>query len=245
MFSICVCVYSCCCYKAGDYESYDRNAVLGDLTGFEVENSQQTEALARHAVIMKGVIQKNVVAGTRGKDNRKSNIHLDGVDPQRSVSNSLGKSIRTFLSTKSSEKSNLNTSDLTFKSNETIDHKIPEESNEKISSIPMGNNENDNTDTKGNIRGGKRRSLGDSFVSLRRNISTNLRSTITRTPKDMVEYTPDTCFICLERYKVGDYIYWSKNDKCSHSFHNSCMMRWLFEHDDCPLCREDYVNTTD
>ncbi len=55
-------------------------------------------------------------------------------------------------------------------------------------------------------------------------------------------YCPKKCAICLEPYKVGDEICWSKNEKCSHAFHLDCMSEWLMENDDCPLCRENYLN---
>jgi len=54
-------------------------------------------------------------------------------------------------------------------------------------------------------------------------------------------YSPKTCAICLEPYKVGDEICWSKNEKCPHAFHLDCMTEWLMENDDCPLCRENYL----
>ena len=52
---------------------------------------------------------------------------------------------------------------------------------------------------------------------------------------------PQTCAICLERYKEGDEICWSKNENCAHAFHLDCMVEWLMANDDCPLCRENYL----
>ena len=54
-------------------------------------------------------------------------------------------------------------------------------------------------------------------------------------------YSPKSCPICLEEYKVGDEIAWSKNDQCPHAFHLDCIMDWLMDHDECPLCRGDYL----
>jgi len=51
----------------------------------------------------------------------------------------------------------------------------------------------------------------------------------------------DTCLICEERYKVGEKIYWSRNPKCNHSFHSTCMMHWLFDNDDCPVCQQFFL----
>jgi hypothetical protein len=54
-------------------------------------------------------------------------------------------------------------------------------------------------------------------------------------------YSPKTCPICLEDYKVDDDIAWSNNEECPHAFHLDCIMGWLMENDDCPLCRADYL----
>ena len=54
-------------------------------------------------------------------------------------------------------------------------------------------------------------------------------------------YSPKSCPICLEEYKVGDEIAWSKNNECPHAFHLDCMINWLMDHDECPLCRADYL----
>lgn len=48
------------------------------------------------------------------------------------------------------------------------------------------------------------------------------------------------CNICLEEYKVGEDIGWSRNDECHHAFHKDCIMEWLANHDDCPICRKKY-----
>ncbi len=48
------------------------------------------------------------------------------------------------------------------------------------------------------------------------------------------------CNICLEEYKVGEKIGWSKNDECYHAFHKDCIIEWLANHDECPICRNKY-----
>lgn len=62
------------------------------------------------------------------------------------------------------------------------------------------------------------------------------------TPESL--YSPRTCPICLDDYEAGDDICWSANKKCHHAFHLDCMSAWLMNNDDCPLCREDYLNST-
>jgi RING-finger-containing ubiquitin ligase len=56
-------------------------------------------------------------------------------------------------------------------------------------------------------------------------------------------YSPKSCSICMSRYKDGDEICWSRNEKCYHAFHLGCMMEWLMKHNDCPMCRRNYLRT--
>lgn len=51
------------------------------------------------------------------------------------------------------------------------------------------------------------------------------------------------CAICLKAYHVDDEIYWSQNPKCCHHFHSCCVEMWLLRNDNCPLCRELYLNS--
>jgi len=54
-----------------------------------------------------------------------------------------------------------------------------------------------------------------------------------------------TCVICLEPFRVGDVVAWSKKSavseepECLHVFHQECILPWLenAEHNDCPNCR--------
>lgn len=45
------------------------------------------------------------------------------------------------------------------------------------------------------------------------------------------------CAICLECSKDPF------QSKCSHSFCNKCIMQWITQHDDCPLCRKPISDT--
>eukprot|EP00934_Nitzschia_sp_Nitz4_P000412 Nitzschia sp. Nitz4//scaffold17_size182527//88045//89019//NITZ4_001854-RA/size182527-snap-gene-0.280-mRNA-1//1//CDS//3329539340//412//frame0 len=54
---------------------------------------------------------------------------------------------------------------------------------------------------------------------------------------------PWVCSICLAEYEVGDKITWSKNPLCFHVFHHECIEQWLYKHDECPLCREDFFDS--
>jgi len=54
-------------------------------------------------------------------------------------------------------------------------------------------------------------------------------------------YSPKSCSICLEPYREGDDICWSQNEKCAHVYHLDCIVDWLMNSDECPLCRADYL----
>jgi len=36
---------------------------------------------------------------------------------------------------------------------------------------------------------------------------------------------------------------WSKEDDCDHIFHEDCIVAWLNDNDDCPLCRAKLVRS--
>jgi len=57
-------------------------------------------------------------------------------------------------------------------------------------------------------------------------------------------YSPKHCAICIQKYKDGDDICWSRNDKCHHVYHLNCMVEWLMRHDDCPMCRQLFLQST-
>lgn len=53
------------------------------------------------------------------------------------------------------------------------------------------------------------------------------------------------CSICLDTYKTGETICWAKTDECDHIFHQECIMEWMKDHDDCPLCRTNLMSFLD
>ena len=55
-------------------------------------------------------------------------------------------------------------------------------------------------------------------------------------------YSPRACPICLETYKAGEDVAWSHNEECFHAFHLECIVDWLMKSDECPMCRENYLN---
>lgn len=72
------------------------------------------------------------------------------------------------------------------------------------------------------------------------------------------------CAICLEHFSPNDTVAWAKdggdntgnsgyysndngtnnnpNHACDHIFHEDCLMVWLQQHDECPLCRRKVVH---
>jgi len=68
------------------------------------------------------------------------------------------------------------------------------------------------------------------------------------------------CSICLDEYKSNDTISWAKDGGdppsapvalannsgvapgCDHIYHQGCLVSWLENHDDCPLCRRKLVH---
>jgi hypothetical protein len=52
----------------------------------------------------------------------------------------------------------------------------------------------------------------------------------------------EPCAICLEDYKQGDEVCWSRNRHCAHVFHQKCIVEWLLHHEGCPVCRQDYLS---
>jgi hypothetical protein len=65
------------------------------------------------------------------------------------------------------------------------------------------------------------------------------------TADDSFLYSPKACPICCHDYAKGDDIAWSKNEQCCHAFHTDCIIEWLMNHDDCPICRSNYLEETE
>ena len=47
-------------------------------------------------------------------------------------------------------------------------------------------------------------------------------------------YSPKTCPIRIEKHKT--------KESCHHAYHLECIKGWLINHDDCPMCRRDYLD---
>jgi len=45
------------------------------------------------------------------------------------------------------------------------------------------------------------------------------------------------CSICLDNFTSHQKLSWSRTSRCQHVFHSECLLPWLMDHDDCPICR--------
>jgi len=81
----------------------------------------------------------------------------------------------------------------------------------------------------------------DLYVKSLRSLRENSSRIVVNNDVEDSLYSPKVCPICCEEYKKGDDIAWSKNESCYHAYHVDCIMEWLMDHDDCPLCREKYI----
>lgn len=50
--------------------------------------------------------------------------------------------------------------------------------------------------------------------------------------------TNNKCLICLENFKMGDYL---TTLPCFHYFHETCIDTWLDVHVTCPLCKNQAI----
>eukprot|EP00532_Pseudo-nitzschia_australis_P006132 CAMPEP_0168178644 /NCGR_PEP_ID=MMETSP0139_2-20121125/9294_1 /TAXON_ID=44445 /ORGANISM="Pseudo-nitzschia australis, Strain 10249 10 AB" /LENGTH=231 /DNA_ID=CAMNT_0008098169 /DNA_START=141 /DNA_END=836 /DNA_ORIENTATION=+ len=77
----------------------------------------------------------------------------------------------------------------------------------------------------------------------------------TRVSQEALKEQP-CCSICLDDYSVGDIVVRLKTKAsgnthgkeagagrtCNHCFHEQCILEWLENHDECPLCRVNMVH---
>lgn len=59
------------------------------------------------------------------------------------------------------------------------------------------------------------------------------------------EFDENICSICLEPFYNHEELSWSKAQKCQHVFHTECLIPWLMKHEECPVCRTEFMTTVD
>ena len=79
------------------------------------------------------------------------------------------------------------------------------------------------------------------MVETSRSIRSSMNSNFTDDKMQDTLNNPRICPICCEEYETGDDIAWSKNEECCHAYHTYCILPWLMDHSDCPMCRNDYL----
>lgn len=84
----------------------------------------------------------------------------------------------------------------------------------------------------------------DILVDTLQSIRSNLNITSDHSDKSPI-YSPKTRPVCFSDYVKGDDIAWSKNEQCCHVFHTDCILEWLMNHDECPMCRNTYMQETE
>jgi len=119
-----------------------------------------------------------------------------------------------------------------------VDHVDSKLSNRSDNNKKNFNEDGIENEQKGNI-------LGDTIRSITSSVSDGIRMLNggDDDSNSVDNYSAKSCPICLEGYTAGQEICWSRNDKCVHSYHLHCMQAWLMKSDDCPLCRENYLNS--
>lgn len=72
-----------------------------------------------------------------------------------------------------------------------------------------------------------------------------LKDRILKWNKEEVHILSGTCGICLCNFEKGEEICWSPNSQCKHTYHKECAFEWLMKHNDCPICRNDFLVLSD
>lgn len=113
-----------------------------------------------------------------------------------------------------------------------------DDSSRSLYEIPLGDSETSESKDKdkessvGNMD--KRERLMDTLRSIRSGLNMSVKSVD-------VNNSSKSCPICCEDYRSGEDIVSSKNKACEHVFHTDCIIPWLMDHNDCPMCRHEFL----
>lgn len=81
----------------------------------------------------------------------------------------------------------------------------------------------------------------DSSTNAKENVITRSWRSAKASVNKFVGAGKNECSICLDPYVANETVCWAKNDDCDHIFHQDCIVQWLVDHDDCPLCRTNLL----
>ncbi|GFH52409.1 hypothetical protein CTEN210_08885 [Chaetoceros tenuissimus] len=118
---------------------------------------------------------------------------------------------------------------------------IIRERSERIASMRLSLNHDLGSDGDEEQGGDINDKKDDICIETLRSIRSEMNIQLDMDSLDESLYSPRSCPICCEDYVKGDDVAWSKNEECCHAFHTDCIVPWLMDHDDCPMCRCVYV----
>ena len=187
--------------------------------------------------------QKDEEVGTKNKDNHNEESNDAYVDNVENLDEENLATIHLEGAIPEEEKMNED------------DHQVAGNRNTNNNNNNDNNNNDDEDQNDTNSKGGNTTSTGNtiSLISISQSIFENIMTTFNPNKDwknesttnneimdDMNEFI-NVCPICLGEFEAGQEICSSKNLDCHHSFHLDCMLEWLMKHDECPLCRQDYL----
>lgn len=251
-----------------DWEHYDRSFMMDNYDSNSPEERRESRLLKEEAkrkdYITSKVIEKSVIESANAEiSNHKSNIQVhfsksmrDWVtrvpkEPKREPS-VVAMPFTPEETTSGTEEPRRDSRTISFGNMEIDEKDEDEEDDEMITDSKLKstmtrdytksaskNERRRKSDIVIKAKRSSRRSIANSILSSISSIHSSI-SSIGSKRKEL--YTTLACSICLENYKAGDKIYWSLNEKCTHSFHAKCMTNWLLKNDLCPICRNNYLD---
>lgn len=254
-----------------DWEHYDRSFMMDNYDSNSPEERRESRLLKEEAkrkdYITSNVIEKSVIESANGEiSNHKSNIQVHFSNTMRDWVTRVPKEPKREPSvvampltpeekTSGTEEPRRDSRTISF-GNLEIDEKDEDDGDEEDDEMITDSKRKSTTTieySKGKSKSERRRK-SDIIIkakrSSRRSITNSILSSISSIHSSISSigskrkelYTTLSCSICLDNYKAGDKIYWSPNEKCTHSFHAKCMTDWLLKNDLCPICRNNYLD---
>jgi len=212
---------------------YERRLEAVNTTTRRKTMSDEDKELRRLKVLT-SIIHKRVLSSKQTRGSDSDGQHSDVILPHEKQTSRRKLAMESFSDSDSLQSAEAKTNFLSMSSGLCLIHRLSK------NGIIKGTNDDAGVDIGNDGTNGDKDNVHN--LDLKDDIycesSRRTCSTINNTSS---LYSPKTCPICLDRYKVGDEIAWSNNDLCPHAFHLDCILDWLMEHDECPICRRDYL----